>query len=78
MDVDHLPLAQQDELDRVTQILMDEFATAISRATQAWKKNGKIQKFILFGSYSRADWVDEPENATSPITTCSSSSATLI
>ena len=62
MDVDHLPLAQQDELDRVTQILMDEFATAISRATQAWKKNGKIQKIILFGSYSRADWVDEPEN----------------
>lgn len=62
IDVDHLPLAQQNELDRVTQILMDEFATAISRATQAWKKNGKVQKIILFGSYSRADWVDEPEN----------------
>jgi predicted nucleotidyltransferase/HEPN domain-containing protein len=59
-DVDHLPLVQQGELARVTQILMDEFAVAISRSTQPWKKNGKIQKVILFGSYSRSDWVDEP------------------
>ncbi len=41
---------------------MDEFAVAISRATQPWKKNGKIQKVVLFGSYARGDWVDEPEN----------------
>jgi len=59
-DVDHLPVVQQGELARVTQILMDEFAVAISRSTQPWKKNGKIQKVILFGSYSRNDWVDEP------------------
>ncbi len=61
-DVDHLPSVQQEELARVTQILMDEFAVAISRATQPWKKNGKIQKIILFGSYARGDWVDEPDN----------------
>ena len=61
-DVDHLPVVQQDELARVTQILMDEFAVAIARATQPWKKTGKIQAVILFGSYSRTDWVDEPEN----------------
>jgi predicted nucleotidyltransferase/HEPN domain-containing protein len=61
-DVDHLPSAQQEELARVTQILMDEFAVAISRATQPWKKNGKIQKIVLFGSYARGDWVDEPDN----------------
>lgn len=57
-DVDHLPSGQQDELERVKQILMEEFAIAISSATQPWKKNGKIQKIILFGSYSRSDWVD--------------------
>ena len=62
MDVDHLPSLQQDELARVTQILMEEFAVAISRATQPWKKNGKIQKIVLFGSYARGDWVDEPHN----------------
>lgn len=61
-DVDHLPSAQQEELTRATRILMDEFAVATSRATQPWKKNGKIQKIVLFGSYARGDWVDEPEN----------------
>jgi len=61
-DVDHLPSVQQEELARVRQILMDEFATAIAGATQPWKKNGKIQKIILFGSYARDDWVDEAAN----------------
>ncbi|OWQ94302.1 HEPN domain-containing protein [Sphingopyxis witflariensis] len=61
-DVDHLPPAQQEELARATRILLDEFAVATSRATQPWKKNGKVQKIILFGSYGRDDWVDDPEN----------------
>ena len=61
-DVDHLPTAQQAELERVRQTLMGEFAQAISGATQPWKRNGKILKIILFGSYARDDWVDEPEN----------------
>jgi uncharacterized protein len=61
-DVDHLPLTQQEELAHVRRILLDEFSVAIARATQPWKKNGKVQKLILFGSYSRDDWVDEPEN----------------
>ena len=61
-DVDHLPPRQQEELERVKQLLLTEFATAVSRATQPWKKNGKILKIILFGSYARTDWVDEPEN----------------
>jgi len=61
-DIDHLPPIQQDELARAKQLLMAEFAEAISRASQPWKKNGKIQKIILFGSYARSDWVDEPEN----------------
>jgi predicted nucleotidyltransferase len=61
-DVDHLPVVQQDELARVTQILMDEFAVATVRATQSWKKNGRVEAIILFGSYSRSDWVDEPAN----------------
>lgn len=61
-DVDHLPAIQQNELDRVTQTLMGEFAVATARANQPWKKGGRILKIILFGSYARTDWVDEPEN----------------
>ena len=61
-DVDHLPSVQQTELERVTHLLMTEFTQATARASQPWKKNGRILKIILFGSYARNDWVDEPEN----------------
>lgn len=62
MNVDHLPEAQQGELARVVRILMEEFDEVTSRATQPWRRNGRIYKIILFGSYARDDWVDEPEN----------------
>ena len=61
-DLDHLPPIQRDELARVVSILMEEFDAVTGRATQPWKRNGKIYKIILFGSYARDDWVDEPEN----------------
>ena len=61
-DLDHLPESQQDELERAKQILMEEFSIAISRATQPWKKNGRILNLILFGSYARNDWVDDAPN----------------
>ena len=61
-DLDHLPDVQRSELERVQKILLGEFAEATSRASQSWKRNGRILKIILFGSYSRTDWVDEPEN----------------
>jgi predicted nucleotidyltransferase/HEPN domain-containing protein len=61
-DVDHLPAIQQGELERVQHVLMEEFAEAISRATTPSRRNGKILKIILFGSYARDDWVDEPKN----------------
>jgi predicted nucleotidyltransferase/HEPN domain-containing protein len=61
-DLDHLPVTQQGELARVRQTLLDEFAAAIAGASQPWKKNGKVQKIVLFGSYARDDWVDEAAN----------------
>ena len=60
--LDHLPVKQQDELHHVRELLLGEFARAIASATQPWKKNGKVLKIVLFGSYARDDWVDEPEN----------------
>jgi predicted nucleotidyltransferase/HEPN domain-containing protein len=61
-DLDHLPPAKQRELERVVRILMAEFEEVTARATQPWRRNGRIYKIILFGSYARNDWVDEPEN----------------
>lgn len=61
-DIDHLPPIQQGELETVKRVLLAEFSQAISRSNQPWKKNGKILKIILFGSYARSDWVDEPAN----------------
>lgn len=61
-NIDHLPQVQQDELARLVRTLMAEFEEATARATQPWRRNGKIYKIVLFGSYSRDDWVDEPDN----------------
>jgi predicted nucleotidyltransferase/HEPN domain-containing protein len=62
-DPDQLPPAKQRELERVVQILFEEFEEARSLATQDWKKKGRILKIILYGSYARGGWVDEPHTA---------------
>lgn len=62
-DIDHLPAAKQRELERVVQILFEEFGEATALATQDWKKKGRILKIILYGSYARGGWVDEPHTA---------------
>lgn len=61
-DIDHLPEKQQAELARIRTTLLTEFDASIAGGTQTWRKHGKILKIILFGSYARSDWVDEPEN----------------
>lgn len=62
-DIDHLPPAKQRELERVVQILFEEFGEATALATQDWKRKGRILKVILYGSYARGGWVDEPHTA---------------
>jgi predicted nucleotidyltransferase/HEPN domain-containing protein len=62
-DFDHLPAVKQRELERVVQILFEEFGEATGLATQEWKKKGRILKVILYGSYARGGWVDEPHTA---------------
>ena len=62
-DLDHLPPTKQRELERVVQILFEEFADAIALATAGWKKQARILKVVLYGSYARGGWVDEPHTA---------------
>ena len=62
-DLDHLPTVKQRELERVVRILFEEFSEATSIATSDWKKSARILKVILYGSYARGGWVDEPHTA---------------
>jgi predicted nucleotidyltransferase/HEPN domain-containing protein len=59
-DLDHLPEAKQRELAHVVDIIRRGFAEAISRRTMERFRNGRILKIILFGSYARGDWVEDP------------------
>jgi predicted nucleotidyltransferase/HEPN domain-containing protein len=64
-DLDHLPERQQLELERVRDILLAGFQAAKNGGgggTSTWRRGGMVLKIILFGSYARTDWVDEPEN----------------
>ncbi|ODP38769.1 MULTISPECIES: HEPN domain-containing protein [Sphingomonas] len=61
-DLDHLPPAKQRDLDRVLRILFEEFDDARGNPTGE-KKLGRILKVILYGSYARGGWVDEPHTA---------------
>lgn len=62
-DLDHLPPVKQRELERVVQIIFEEFGDALALSKQEWKRKGRIQKVILYGSYARGGWVDEPHTA---------------
>ena len=77
-DLDHLPEAKQRELAHVVEVIREGFAEAISRRTMGRFRNGKILKIILFGSYARATGSKIRSGATSPTSTCWSSSATKI
>ena len=64
-DLDHLPERQQQELACIRTTLLNEFEAAIRQGgggTSEWRKGGQVYKIILFGSYARNDWVDEPDN----------------
>ncbi|WP_320203704.1 nucleotidyltransferase and HEPN domain-containing protein [Agrobacterium rosae] len=58
--LDHLPPAKQTELKRLVDILHEEFDDALKGATADFKKKGRILKIMLFGSYARGTYVDEP------------------
>ncbi len=63
--IDHLPQRQQDELAIVRSTLLEEFEKALNvgaGGTSEWRRNGRVLKIVLFGSYARTDWVDEPQN----------------
>ncbi|GAD58131.1 MULTISPECIES: HEPN domain-containing protein [Brevundimonas] len=58
--LDHLPAGKRRELDHVIAVLREEFASAIASRKAEGVKDGQILKVILYGSYARGDWVEDP------------------
>lgn len=58
--LDHLPQTSQRELAHVVRVLFEEFEAALRTGTTKWKKQGRIFKIVLYGSYARGDWVSDP------------------
>ena len=62
-DLEHLPPAKRRDLERVLQILFEEFEDARGSPTSEKRRLGRILKVILYGSFARGGWVDEPHTA---------------
>lgn len=58
--LDHLPEGKRAELAYVVDVLRQGFAFATARRTQPHLREAKLLKIILFGSYARGDWVEDP------------------
>jgi predicted nucleotidyltransferase/HEPN domain-containing protein len=58
-ELDHLPAAKQRELAHVVRLLFEEFEAATNK-TNGFGKVARIYKIVLYGSYARGDWVDDP------------------
>ena len=58
--LDHLPEAKRRELASVVEAIRDGFAFALARRTMPKLRGGRLLKIILFGSYARGDWVEDP------------------
>lgn len=58
--LEHLPAPKRAELLRVVEELKRSFADATSTKRAERLKNGRILKIVLFGSYARGDWVEDP------------------
>lgn len=59
-DLKHLPGGKQRELAHVVEILLEEFGRIIATRKALRLAGGQVLKIILFGSYARGDWVEDP------------------
>jgi len=57
--IDHVPVTERRELERIVEMILDEFDDVLSLAQRDWRTNGRIDKIVLYGSYARGEWVDE-------------------
>jgi predicted nucleotidyltransferase len=58
--MEYLPETKRRELARVVEILFAAFEAATAGGQSEVRRRAEILKVILFGSYARGDWVDDP------------------
>lgn len=56
----HLPRGKQRELSYVVEVLLEEFQKVVATRKAPRLRDGQVLKIILFGSYAREDWVEDP------------------
>ena len=56
----NLPRRAQRDMESAVQILLEEFAKATGGSTADHRRNGRVLKIILFGSYARGKHVVDP------------------
>lgn len=61
IELDHLPQDKQQNIQYIVDVLRDEFEQ-VSDFVNGKKKHSRIMLIILFGSYAKGSWVDDPEN----------------
>jgi predicted nucleotidyltransferase/HEPN domain-containing protein len=59
-DLKYLPGGKQRELAYLVEILLEEFGKLTAKRMAPRLKHGQVLKIILFGSYARGDWVEDP------------------
>lgn len=59
-DLKHLPGGKRRELAHVVEVLLEEFEKVVATRKADRLKNGTVLKIILFGSYARGEWVEDP------------------
>lgn len=59
-ELNHLPDRKKRELEHVVRVLFEEFEDALDGRNAPHRKAGRLLKVILFGSYARGDWVEDP------------------
>lgn len=58
--LDHLPAGKRAELAFVVDLLKASFDEAVSTRQAEHLKSGRILRIVLYGSYARGDWVEDP------------------
>jgi predicted nucleotidyltransferase/HEPN domain-containing protein len=58
--LDHLPVRNQQEILTLVRLLLETFKASFSYTSAPGKRGGRILKIILFGSYAKGSWVNDP------------------